>query len=168
MTKNKLKSKVYIDGANVFYSQKKLGWSLDWQKVKDFIEDKKEVVEYRYYTGIKNDDDKMRKYLRYLNHIKFYTITKPLKKIKISESKFIYKCNFDVEITTDILLEKYSLDEMILFSGDSDFSYLIDKLKSMGKKVIVFSSKKTLSWELKLKASEIVYLEDIREKIERR
>ncbi len=27
-------AKVYIDGANVFYTQKKMGWSLDWLKMK--------------------------------------------------------------------------------------------------------------------------------------
>jgi len=137
-------------------------------KAKDYLNAQWDVVEYRYYTGLKQEDNKMRKYLRYLNHIKFCTITKPLKKIKISESSFIYKCNFDVEITTDILLEKYSIDELILFSGDSDFNYLIDKLKNMGKKVIVFSSKKTLSWELKLKVNKVVYLENIKNHIERK
>jgi len=29
----KPKAKTYIDGANIFYTQKKLGWSLDWQKI---------------------------------------------------------------------------------------------------------------------------------------
>lgn len=29
---NKLtKAKVYIDGANMFYTQKKLGWFIDWK-----------------------------------------------------------------------------------------------------------------------------------------
>jgi len=37
----------------------------------------------------------------------------------------------------------------------------------VGKKVIAFSSRKTLFWELKLEASEIVYLEDIRGEIKR-
>lgn len=31
------KVKIYIDGANVFYTQKKLGWSVDWKKIKDII-----------------------------------------------------------------------------------------------------------------------------------
>ncbi|MCX6722791.1 MAG: NYN domain-containing protein [Candidatus Staskawiczbacteria bacterium] len=52
----KPKVKIYINGANMFYTQKKLGWSVDWKKLKDFIEDEKEVVEWRYYTGLKDDD----------------------------------------------------------------------------------------------------------------
>ena len=38
MIANLPKSKIYIDGANMFYSQKKLGWSFDWKKIKEYIE----------------------------------------------------------------------------------------------------------------------------------
>ena len=119
----------------------------------------------------------MRKYLKYLNAIGFNTFTKPLKKIKVSDNdilfqihkkNYIYKANFDVETTTDILLDKAKIDEIIIFSGDSDFQYLVRKLKDAGIKVIVYSSRKTISWELKLEASEVIYFEDIKEKIKRR
>jgi len=73
-----------------------------------------------------------------------------------------------VEITADILLERKEVDEIILFTGDSDFQYLIKRLKDIGKKVIIFSSRKTISWEIKLEATEYIYLEDIRNRIIRR
>ncbi len=119
----------------------------------------------------------MQKYLRYLNAIGFNTSTKPLKKIKISDEEilfkiyktnYIYKANFDVEITADILLDKFKPDEIIIFSGDSDFCYLVKKLKDIGLKVSVCSSRKTISWELKLEASKIIYLEDIESEIKRK
>lgn len=174
MEKNKVK--IYIDGANMFYTQKRLGWSVDWKKVKDFIEQEKDVIEWRYYVGVKDGDEKMLKYLKYLDFVGFNTITKPLKKIKISdvevsfqdsEEKFIYKANFDVEMTADILLEKFKLDEIIIFSGDSDFKYLVKKLKDSGLKVSVFSSRKTISWELKLECSKVHYFESLKDKIKR-
>jgi len=170
-------TKVYIDGANMFYTQRKLGWNVDWKKVKNYLENAKGIIEWRYYVGVKADDDKMQKYLRYLNVVGFNIFTKPLKKIRISDDEippknyktdFIYKANFDVEITADILLDKTSSNEIVIFSGDSDFKYLVRKLKDISKKVTIFSSKKTLSWELKLEATEIIYLEDIKEKIERK
>jgi len=175
MTEEK-KVKIYIDGANMFYAQKRFGWTIDWKKIKNYIENEKTVIEWRYYAGIKDSDEKMLKYLKYLNAIGFNTITKPLKKIKIVDgeivkdiykSDFIYKANFDVEITADILLEKSKLDEIIIFSGDSDFRYLTKRLKDSGIKTVIFSSRKTISWELKLEASEIFYLEDIKDKIKR-
>lgn len=163
------KIKVYIDGANMFYTQKKLGWILDWKKIKNIIETEKEALDWRYYVGVKKDDEGMRKYLKYLNAIGFNTFTKALKKIKISdgEVKYIFKANFDVEIAVDILLDRAKTDEIIIFSGDSDFHYLVGKLKDAGIKVIVYSSRKTISWELKLEASQIIYFEDIKEKIKR-
>jgi uncharacterized LabA/DUF88 family protein len=119
------KAKVYIDGANMFYTQKKLEWNIDWKKVKNFLENTKEIIEWRYYVAVKADDEKMQKYLRYLNAIGFSTFAKSLKKIKIQKddtlfkiykSNFIYKANFDVEITADILLDKAKTDEVVIFS----------------------------------------------------
>jgi uncharacterized LabA/DUF88 family protein len=172
MRQNKVK--IYIDGANIFYTQKRLGWFIDWIKVKNIIEKEKEVAEWKYYVGVKDGDEKMMDYIKYLNNIGFDTITKPLKKIKVikdeiffktQEREFIYKANFDVEMTADILLDKSKLDEIIIFSGDSDFRYLVKKLKDTGIKTIVYSSRKTISWELKLEISKIVYFEDIKDKI---
>jgi len=177
MITNLPKAKVYIDGANMFYSQKKLGWSFDWKKIKEYIEKDKEALEWRYYVGAKKDDEKMQSYLRYLNAIGFYTFTKSLKKIRISNSEplfkaykrnYIYKANFDVEITVDILLDKSKFDEIIIFSGDSDFEYLVKRLKDIGKKVVVYSSRRTLSWELKLAVSKYIYIEDNKEIFERK
>lgn len=167
MPKEKSKVKIYIDGANMFYTQKRFEWSFDWKKIKEYLENQKEVVEWRYYVGVKDGEEKMLKYLKYLNAIGFNTITKSLKKIKVGDEKFIYKANFDVEMTVDILLEKSKLDEVIIFSGDSDFRYLAKRLKDSGVKTIIFSSRKTISWELKLEASEVFYLEDIKDKIQR-
>jgi len=73
-----------------------------------------------------------------------------------------------VEITTDILLERKEIDEIILFTGDSDFQYLVKKLKDLGKRVVIFSSRKTISWEIKLEASGFIYLEDIKDQIIRK
>jgi len=55
-----------------------------------------------------------------------------------------------------------------LFSGDSDFRYLIKKLKDLGKKVVIFSSRKTISWEVKLEATKYIYLEEVENQIIRK
>lgn len=161
------KAKVYIDGANVFYTQKKLGWSFDWAKIKSEIAKTHEILGWRYYVAYKEGDLKMQKYLKYIDALGFEAFTKKLKKIKIENSKFIFKANFDVEIATDILLNKTKINEIVLFSGDSDFEYLVKKLKDAGIRVVVWSSRKTISWELKLIASRVVYFEDMQDSIRR-
>lgn len=172
----KPKVKIYIDGANMFYTQMKLGWFVDWKKIKDYLKENNDILEMRYYTGVKDEDEKMASFLNYLDSVGITPITKPIKVIKVDDNHHskklykyseIYKSNCDVEITTDILLERKELDEIILFTGDSDFQYLIKKLKDTGKKVIVFSSRKTISWEIKLEATDYIYLEDIKDQIAR-
>ena len=161
----------------MFYTQKKLGWFIDWKQTKDYLQEKWDVLELRYYTGVKSNDEKMASFLRYLDNVGITSITKPIKVIKVDDNHHskklynyseIYKSNCDVEITTDILLERKGVDEIILFTGDSDFQHLIKRLKDIGKKVIIFSSRKTISWEIKLEATKYIYLEDIRDRIIRK
>lgn len=47
------------------------------------------------------------------------------------------KCDFDVEIARDVCNLSNDFDTLILFSGDGDYSALVDDLISKGKKVIV-------------------------------
>lgn len=163
---DKPKAKVYIDGANIFYTQKSLGWSINWVKVKKYLNKRWNILELRYYTGVKKGDKKMAGFLRYLDRAGIIPVTKPLKKIK-SAPGIIFKSNFDVEMTTDILLDRTDFDEVILFSGDSDFHYLAKKMKDLGKRFSVFSTRKMISWELKLAADEYFFLEDLKKKISR-
>lgn len=53
----------------------------------------------------------------------------------------------------------------VYIDGDSDFHNLVKKLEDFGKKVIIFSSRKMIAWELKLSASEYIFLEDLKKKI---
>lgn len=46
--------------------------------------------------------------------------------------------------------------------------YLSKKLIDLGKEVVVFSSRKMISWELKLNANKYVFLEDLKSIIVRK
>jgi uncharacterized LabA/DUF88 family protein len=60
------------------------------------------------------------------------------------------KCNFDVEIGVDMLLdcERNNAEVFVLWSGDSDFVDPIEKLISAGKKVILFATVRKVAKEL--------------------
>lgn len=84
----------------------------------------------------------------------FTTRTKDIKEIDDydEEGKFLgrkNKCNFDVEITMDMLkkIEKY--DTAFVWSGDSDFHSLLSYLKSKHKKVVVMCARSFASDELR-------------------
>lgn len=165
---NKPKTIVFIDGANIFYTQKHLGWSIDWKKMIALLRKSYEINEIHYYTGIKNNDEKMKKFLQKLRKIGINTITKPLKIIKELNGKVLYKSNCDIEMAVDILLEINDFDLLILFSGDSDFVYLIKTLqKRFQKQAIIYSSRKTVSWEIRLISNKHFFLEDIEKRIKK-
>ncbi|MDO8609191.1 MAG: NYN domain-containing protein [bacterium] len=164
----KQKANIYIDGANMFYAQKHLGWFIDWKKIYKYLNYENDILEVRYYTGIKNNDQKMEKYLSYLRKIGFITNTKPLKVIKNKNNTLLYKSNCDIEIAVDLLMHVNMYKYAIILSGDSDFVYLVKILqKQFQKKVIIISSRQTMSWEMKLSADKYIFLEDIKKEVVR-
>ncbi|MFH1664601.1 MAG: NYN domain-containing protein [Candidatus Omnitrophota bacterium] len=77
------------------------------------------------------------------------------KKFKEMNLRDIYrlkdkKCNFDVEIGSDMLIDNVesSPDTFVLWSGDSDFHDPINDLLDQGKKVILFASTRLIASEL--------------------
>lgn len=57
----------------------------------------------------------------------------------------IRKCNFDIEIAVDACKMAMHFDTFCIFSGDADFVYLNNYLKSKGKKIIIVKSGHILS-----------------------
>jgi len=96
----KVKAKIFVDGANIFYTQKHLGWSVDWKKTIQQLSVEFDVIESRYYTGIKNNDEKMKKFLLRLRENGMKTVTKPLKPIRNKDGNIFFKSNCDVEMAS--------------------------------------------------------------------
>lgn len=73
------------------------------------------------------------------------------------------KCNFDVEIGIDMLLdcERNSAGTFVLWSGDSDFADSIEKLLSAGKKVVLFVTARKVSRELSALSGKGLMIFDI-------
>lgn len=132
---------VVIDVANLEKGVKRLKRKVDFKKLARFLR-QGSLVEIRFYTpsfGDKAHND----FLAFLRRIGYHIISKP---IKLIEGK--KKANFDVEIAVDATKHFPHYDTLILFSGDSDFDYLVKELISVGKKVLVFAVKNNISKEL--------------------
>lgn len=73
---------------------------------------------------------------------------------ELNKQKIYYledlKCNFDVEIGRDMLIDydKKKIETFILWSGDSDFEDPVKQLLDDGKKVIIFATARKVSSEL--------------------
>jgi uncharacterized LabA/DUF88 family protein len=73
------------------------------------------------------------------------------------------KCNFDVEIGRDMLLDyaKNNIDVFVLWSGDSDFADPIEQLLNDNKKVILFATARKVSTELNNLRKKGLFIYDI-------
>lgn len=76
-----------------------------------------------------------------------------------------YKSHTDQWIVVDIMehLLYDDFDTLFLFSGDSDYRRVLEKVREHGKQVVVVSSQRTLAVDL-LDVAEILLLEDLDEK----
>lgn len=170
MIKKYLKGRVLviIDAANLESSVKSLGWWVDYIKLRDLFDDEK-LFEIRDYCVAHNTDNQ-NKFFTFLKKNGYKLITKPLKIIKTPEIERgdIRKANFDVEITIDVLEMIDKFDTLVLFSGDSDFDYLIRKLRSKGKIVVVISTKHHISKELIASSNKYIDIKKLRSFIERK
>jgi len=157
-----------IDAANLESSVKDLGWWIDYVKLRNLF-NSETLIEIRNHC-VHHGVDNQNKFFTFLKKNKFTLITKSLKIIKqedISKDN-LRKANFDVEIAVDALEMANKFDTLVLFSGDSDFDYLVKNLRNKGKKVIVVSTKYHIAKELITSGNKYVDLKKLKVFIERK
>ena len=96
---------IFVDEANLFYSQKTLGWHINWQKVLELFKQFYNIKMARYYMGMPLKKDAYERNVLIKNRLKkdgFEVISKALKKIYLDNQKkeFKYKCNFSYFLKT--------------------------------------------------------------------
>ena len=150
----------FIDVPNTTGTTKNvLGFSIDWVKLYELlVNDKWSCVSVFFYKGSKGE--KEREQLEKIGQLGYTVRTKLThihpdwyKEVKVNcphcntdfnHNELIHgnqKANCDVELTVDALETLKTGDEAILFTGDGDFAYLIEKLLERGVSVKLVSSK---------------------------
>lgn len=150
MIKEFIKGRVYvfIDAANILYSQQTLRWKVDYEKLKKYFEGECNLRAIYFYTGRVGANDKQNSFLKKLENFGYTVKAKEVKRIKISKSSYEWKGNLDVELAIDVLGNINNFDTLILMSGDSDFAPLLDAVKIQNKRTLVMSTKGHISKEL--------------------
>lgn len=204
-----VKTRVYIDYANVRPWSEKLGWHIDLKRLKQFFDSFDAIEAVNFYNGLLEGDERSEKEKTIVENNKYIFRTKPVKIMNFSIDvssiaddatallkQFIkrsllrryevgtieylnqrfadmnkkgeyfiedMKCNFDVEIGVDMLLdcERNSAETFILWSGDSDFADPVEKLMGAGKKVILFATARRVSKELSALRNKGLFIFDI-------
>ena len=134
MIKQFIKGRVYvfIDAANIFYSQRTLKWRISYEKLKKYFEKECSPGQIFIYTANDSKRPNQEKFIKMLEGAGFKVRTKPVKQIRLSSGVYQWKGDFDVELTMDMLDSMDKYDTAILMSGDSDFHRLSIELNPMG------------------------------------
>lgn len=156
---------------------------IDIEKVCQLIDHVKTEKKYFYYGHYKEHPDLPEQHtlnLKYRQSIfridkarkcGFKVRTKDIKEINNydEDGRFfgkINKCNFDVEMTMDIIQQIDKYDTIFLWSGDSDFHTLLQYLKSKKKKVITICTRDFVSKELEINSDLYIPADSMKEHLE--
>lgn len=156
---------VFIDAANILYSQQTLGWRVDYAKLKAYIEKECDLKGIFFYTGHVGDNAKQQSFLQKLRALGYHIHSKEVKRIRTGRHTYLWKGNLDVELSIDAVLSLSEYETLILLSGDSDFAYLLDVVKQRGRRVIVMSQRGHVSREL-LERAKFIDLRRLRDEIQ--
>ncbi|MEK7541462.1 MAG: NYN domain-containing protein, partial [Patescibacteria group bacterium] len=151
---------VFIDAANLEKSVEKLGWKLNHKYLKNTILALGRIVHLGYFTVVPKTQAQ-EQFLHSLSRFGFRVYTKPLKIIKTPNGD-LPKADVDAEIITEMMERQNDYDVILLFSGDSDYRYPLKLLQAKGKKVIIVSTRYSVSKELLGAADRYVDMAKIR------
>jgi len=159
---------ILIDGSNLYAANKALGLPpIDYRKILQYFEGT--VVRALYFTALppKEENSSLRPMVDYLEYNGWSVIQKEWKKFfdPISKTEKV-KGNMDVEIAVMALeLAPYCTD-IVLFTGDGDFRFLVETLqRRFCVRVTVVSTIKTrpamIADELRRQADKFIDLVDL-------
>ncbi|HEX2896834.1 MAG TPA: NYN domain-containing protein [candidate division Zixibacteria bacterium] len=164
---------IFVDGANMFYAQRDMGWRIEYKKVLEFFSTNKTLASANYFTATPpvykiEAVEKYRKFKQALIYIGYSVIDKEVRVFQDKETGQVkLKGNLDIDMAFKMLSQVTSYDEAVLLGGDSDFVPIIQYLSNLGKAVICVGRKESTALELRNYATKFIELGEIRDRIEK-
>jgi len=136
---------LFIDGANLYATAKKLGFDIDYRRLLGYFETKGRFIRALYYTAIAEDQEysSIRPLIDWLDYNGYTMVTKPTKEFTDATGRRKVKGNMDIELAVDAMRLAPNVDHIVLFTGDGDFRALVQALQELGKRVSVVSTLQT-------------------------
>ncbi len=174
---------IFIDGSNLFHAIRYMNIRIDYQKLVDFLREDRKLIRAYFYGAIPQEKDikknspEWESYMRqkrFLEELSLQGIKVKLAKLrKLPSGEYVEK-EVDIMLATDMLSMAYTntYDTAVLVSGDSDFSYTVEEVQRIGKRVENASFKRTSSYQLRKVCDRFLLLDDyldrfvVQEKIE--
>ena len=164
---------IFIDGANLHYSARALGFDIDYRKLLELFGSRGRLVRAFYYTALMEEEEysPIRPLVDWLEYNGYTLVTKPAKGFTDAMGNRKIKGNMDVEIAVDMMAMASRIDHVVLFSGDGDFRRLVEAVQREGVRVSVASTLHTstpmVADELRRQADMFIDLQDLASRIAR-
>lgn len=164
---------VFIDGANLYAATRALEFDIDYRKLLAEIKSWGRLVRAFYYTAIVEDEEysSIRPLLDWLDYNGFAVVTKNAKSYTDETGRRKIKGNMDIELAVDALDIAPHIDHAVIFSGDGDFTRVVEAMQRRGVRVSVVSTLATkppmIADELRRQCDEFVDLTHLIAKIGR-
>ncbi|HLP68899.1 MAG TPA: NYN domain-containing protein [Rhizobium sp.] len=136
---------LFIDGANLYAASKSLGFDIDYRKLLKAFQKRGYLLRAYYYTALIEDQEysSIRPLIDWLDYNGYKVVTKPAKEFTDSMGRRKVKGNMDIELAIDAMEQAETADHLVIFSGDGDFTTLVEALQRKGRKVSVVSTMAT-------------------------
>ncbi|WRH64357.1 MAG: NYN domain-containing protein [Fuscovulum sp.] len=162
-----------IDGANLHATAKSLSIEIDYKLLRQEFMRRGKLVRAIYYTAMLDGEEHnpIKPLVDFLSYNGFHLRTKLAREFTDSQGRRKIKGNMDIELAVDALELAPRLDHIVLFSGDGDFTPLVECLQKKGVRVTVISTIRSqpplIADDLRRQAENFVDLYDLREVIGR-
>lgn len=145
---------IFVDGANMYYAQKRLGWFIDYRKLLCYFRMTLglQVADAFYYTAIdpnaKGRDATFHDYLLYSGYV---LRTRHIKGCCNTCEEVPWEhIELAVDIVLDVLLTLDHFDVCAILSGDGNFERLVEVLRAKGKRVMILAHPEMTARKLRI------------------
>lgn len=165
---------IFCDGSNFGEAVKAAGYRVDYQKLREYFAQYGEIVASFYCTALppKTVTSTIRNLTNALQYKGWTLITKETKKMSTPDG-FRLKGNVDIDLVIQAirLLDSESITDLILLSGDGDFTEFVRYMRDNGVRVRCIShqsqdDRNIMSDDLRRVCSEYLDLREIRRYVE--
>ncbi|SNZ10816.1 NYN domain-containing protein [Hydrogenobacter hydrogenophilus] len=162
---------LFIDGSNIFHAIRYLNIKIDYQKLVEFLTESRRLIRAYFYGAIPQEKDvkkntpeweSLMRQRRFLEELSLLGIKVKMAHLrKLPSGEYVEK-EVDIMLATDMLSMAYmnAYDTAVLVSGDSDFSYTVEEVQRIGKRVENASFKRTSSYQLRKVCDRFILLDD--------
>ncbi len=164
---------LFIDGANLYAASKSLGFDVDYRKLLKAFQKRGYLLRAYYYTALIEDQEysSIRPLIDWLDYNGYRVVTKPAKEFTDSLGRRKIKGNMDIELAIDAMEQCETVDHLVIFSGDGDFTTLVEALQRRGRKVSVVSTMATqppmIADDLRRQADHFIDLNSLKAEVGR-